>query len=452
MVDLVVKNGQVFTSKAAFHGGVAVEGGCIVSVGLDDSLPKGHRELDVEGKCIFPGVIDAHVHFREPGMEYKEDFSSGSLAAAFGGVTTVVDMPNTNPVTSHADVVELRRQLIGTKSYVDVGQLGVIVPDNQAQMCPMADAGVIGFKIYMGESVGSVTPPNDGQMMDALYEAAALGLRVAFHAESQQILQHYTAKLQATGRQDPIAFMESRPPVAESEAIRRAALFASYTGARIHILHLSSRDGALAIQEWRERGVDITVETCPQYMFLDGERDAARLGMRLRANPPVRSAVHADFLFQALLDGRIDMLTTDHAPHTREEKLNTDIWKAMSGVQGVETSLQLMLSEAVHQRGMSLQRLVEITSEQPAKVWGLWPRKGSLAPGADADLTIVDLDVPWQIDESTLHSKNKISPWHGWQGRGKATTTIVRGRVIVEDGQLVSDRPDGQMAMPYRAA
>ncbi len=447
-VNLVVRNGVIVTPSSSFEGGVAVDEGRIVAVGADEQLPAARQTIDAEGNYILPGLIDAHVHFRDPGMEYKEDFYTGSTAAAYGGITMAVDMPNTKPVTDNPEVVQLRERLIAEKSYIDIGLPGVIVPENLDQIAPMAGSGAIGFKIYLGESFGSISAPSDGIMIDAMGEVAKTGLRLAFHAESQQIVQHRTAQVMATGRTDPMAFIESRPVLAEVESIHRAALLASYTGAKIHIFHLSSKDGAIAIQEWKEKGVDITVETCPHYMFLHAEKYMDALGSRMRANPPVRSSEHGEFLYQALADGRIDMLTTDHAPHTREEKTSPDIWKAMSGFMGVETAVPLMLSEAVNKRGMPLNHLVKVYSENPAKVWGIWPRKGALHIGSDADLTIVDLGQEWTIDENKLHSKNNVTPWNGWRGKGAPVTTIVRGQVIVHQGDLVADRPRGQLVRP----
>ncbi len=447
-VDLVVRNGTIVTSTATFEGGVAVENGKIVALGREGELPVAHHTLDARGRYILPGLIDAHVHFRDPGLEYKEDFTTGSTAAAFGGVTLVLDMPNTNPVTGDAEVVRLRERLISEKSYIDIVLVGVIVPENLDQIEPMAQAGVVGYKVYLGESVGHISTPDDGQLIDALTKVAELGLRVGFHAETNEILQHYTSQLRRAGRQDPMAFIESRPVVCEVESIQRVALFAHYTGAKIHILHLSSKDGAIVIREWRNKGVDITSETCPHYLFLPAEQYMNALGSKLRVNPPVRSSEHSYFLYNAILDGTVDMITTDHAPHTREEKLNPNIWQASSGLLGVETVVPLMLSEAVNKRGMSLNHLVKLCAENPAKVWGLWPRKGSLQIGADADLTIVDLNQQWTIDENQLHSKNKISPWHSWSGTGKPVATIVRGQLVMQDGQLAADRPGGQMIRP----
>jgi dihydroorotase len=449
-IDLVIQNGTIVTSSLSFIGDIGIDAGRIVAIGSPGSVPQGRQSIDAKGKFVLPGLIDGHVHFRDPGLEYKEDFSTGSLAAAFGGITSVVEMPNSKPMTGNADVVQMREELIAARSYVDVGLLGVLVPENGDQIERMVSAGVVGLKIYMGESVGSITTPDNGSMMELMARAAKAGMRTAFHAEDNGILQYMAQKLKATGRKDLTAFVESRPVISEVEAIHRAALFAQYTQAKIHIFHVSSKDGAQTIQLWKQRGVDITGETCPHYLFLRAEEISAKLGPIARVNPPIRESGHGEFLYQSILDGALDSVTTDHAPHTREEKLEPDIWRGASGFIGVETSIPLMLSEAVHKRGMSLNQLVKLCSENPARIWGLWPQKGSLAVGSDADITIVDLEQEWVIDEQKLHSKHRISPWHGWHGKGKPVATVVRGQVVVLEGQLVAEQPVGRMIRPVK--
>ncbi len=450
-VDLLISNGSVVTGGRVARADIAITDGRIAAIGVTGSLPAGRETIDAGGLHVLPGVIDAHVHFRTPGMEHKEDLTSGSLAAVFGGVTCVMDMPNTVPATADATTVDLRRSLIEQASYVDEMLIGVLNGANADQVEPMVRAGVVGFKAYLGESVGAIATPNDGQLVSVMAQLAMNGLRLAFHAENGAILEHFGRLLRATGRTDGNAFAESRPVIAEVEAISRACLLAEATGARIHILHLSSQAGLETIRSWRRRGVDVTTETGPQYLFLS-EDDFPRLGARLRCNPPVRTPADGAALFQGLLDGAIDMIATDHAPHTVAEKTTPNIWDAMSGFLGVETSIQLLLSEGVHRRGLSLLDVARLTAEAPARTWGVWPRKGAIQPGSDADLTLVDLDRAWVIDEAELHSKHKISPWNGWKGRGQPITTVVGGAVVVRDRQLVAKRPGGRFIRPVGLA
>jgi dihydroorotase (multifunctional complex type) len=299
----------------------------------------------------------------------------------------------------------------------------------------LAEAGVVAFKCYLGETIGKIPAPNDGVLLDALRNVAPYGVRVAFHAENDAILQHGIAREKASGRTDHLGHVDSRPIVCELEAIQRVGLFARETGAKVHIAHLSSADGLKVIEEWRAHGVDMTTETGPHYCFLAAEQ-MHELGARMRMNPPVRYAGHADTLLAALASGKINAIATDHSPHVKEEKLHDNCWEAVSGFAGVEVSLRLFLTYAVNAGRMTLPQLVRATSEGPAKVWGLYPRKGTVRLGSDADLTVVDLEAEGVIDEDELHGKNNVTPFHGRSTKGRAVATIVRGQLVMCDGEL----------------
>jgi dihydroorotase (multifunctional complex type) len=445
-VDLVVHNGIVVTPTNTFSGGAAIDDGIIVAIGADGTLPDGKTMLDANGRFIFPGLLDPHVHFRDPGLTYKEDFTTGSTAAVFGGITSVLDMPNVKPITADPEQILYREKLIQEKAYCDFMLVGLVVQDNPHQIIPMAQAGAIGFKIFLGATIGNIPAPDDGVLLDALGYVAETGLRIGFHAENDQILSHAARKLMESGRTDFRAFPQSRPAVAEAESIQRMALFARYSGANIHIFHLSSKDGLDMIEEHRAKGVDITTETGPHYLFLS-EEDMDEYGTALRVNPPVRSKAHGLALWEGVVDGRINFIADDHAPHTEAEKMK-GIWEAMSGFVGVETLMQVMWSEAVVKRGMSPNQFVKICSENGARVWNCYPQKGSLQVGSDGDLTIFDPTVRWQIDRSRLHSKSNVTPWHLWEGQGMPTGTIVRGNVVVWDKKFVGEGPIGRLIRP----
>jgi dihydroorotase len=442
--DLVVRGGTLVTPRTSYVADLAVRDEKIAAIGNPGSFDQAAgRTLDARGRYVLPGVIDEHVHFREPGLEYKEDFGTGSRAAVMGGVTTVLDMPNTLPPTATAELVQQKRVLAEAKAFCDFGLYGLLVQDSVEHLESMAHAGVVGFKCFLGKSTGDIGPPDDGRLLEALEVIARLGLRCGFHAENDAILQHRVHALQASGRTDALAHLDSRPVVAEVEAIQRAALLAATTGARIHIFHLSSAAGLATIEEWRRKGVDITCETTPQHCFLSAEQMAA-LGSLLRINPPVREAGHEAVLLAALVNGSIDAIATDHSPHLRSEKLHADIWQAVSGFAGVEVSLRVFLTYAVRAGRMSLQQLVRATSEGPARAWGLYPRKGCLSVGSDADLTVVDLDVEDVIEERWLHGKNNLTPFEGQRTIGAAVATVVRGQVVMQDGELIGE-PRGRM-------
>lgn len=447
--DLIVKNGTVVTSDATFPADLAIKDDRFVAITAPGQLGvTALEEFDATGLYVLPGVIDGHVHFREPGLEYKEDWRTGSTAAAHGGVTTVIEMPNTKPKTDTPENVALKRRLAEEKSFVDFGIIGLLVQDSVPALRPMAEAGVVGFKCFLGETIGNIPAPDDGMMLDGLREIAATGRRIGFHAENNEIMQHLIRKLKAEGRTDPLAHVDSRPAIAEVESIQRMGLYARHTGTKIHIFHLSSRDGLETIDEWRAKGVDITCETGAHYVFKRAE-DMERLGSRLRMNPPVRYGVegHGEALLAGLNDGRVTMIATDHSPHTAEEKLHDDIWQAISGFPGVETSVRYFLTHGVNAGRMTLQQFVRASSEGPAKTWDIWPRKGAIRIGSDGDLTIVDLKREGVIRDASLHSKNCVTPFDGDQTIGAPVATIVRGRIVMREGEIVGEAA-GRMVRP----
>jgi allantoinase len=425
-----------------------------VAIGARGGLEVSAREeVDAAGRFVLPGVVDGHVHFRDPGLTHKEDFGSGSEAAVMGGVTTVIDMPNTLPPTDSVDHARLKAGEAESRAWCDVGLMGLVVDGNLGELRSMAEAGlVVGFKAFLGPTTGGIGRPTDGVLLEAMREIASLGLRLGVHAEDGEIVEHEVARLRAAGRTDALAHVESRPVIAEVEAIQRVGLFAQATGCPVHVFHVSSREGLEMVDAWRALGVDCTTEATPHHCFL-GAEDMRELGSRMRINPPVRARAegHGEALLAGLASGRVTGIGTDHAPHTREEKLQDDIWHAASGFAGVETSLRLFLTHGVHAGRMTLEQYVRASSEGPARTWGLYPRKGAIAIGSDADLTIVDLERDGVIEAARLHGKNPLTPFEGQPTRGVAVATIVRGRIVMLEGRLVGE-PQGTLVQRGPAA
>jgi dihydroorotase len=445
--DLVVKNGVLVTPEATLKAGVAITGGKIVAVARDEDLPEGKEVIDVKGNYILPGLIDGHVHFRDPGLTYKEDFETGSMAAACGGITCVIDMPNTKPICGDVASFKEKKEIAESKSWVDFGLIGVIIGENIPQIVPMADAGVVGFKIFMGETVGAIPAPDDGAILEALGYVAKAKRRVGVHAENNQIMQHLIKKLKAAGRTDPLAHVEARPNIAEAESISKIILLAEATGAKVHIYHMSSKEGVDLVKTGKERGIDVTAETGPHYLLME-DKDMLKLKSILKMNPPVRSKDNADRLWWGLLNGYVDCIATDHSPHTVEEKTNDNIWDAIPGFTGVESSVPLMLTQ-VNAGKLTLNQYVKLASENPAKVWNMYPQKGSVRIGSDGDLTIVDMKKEGVIKSENLHSKTKVTPFNGWKVKGMPIYTIVRGKVVMKDGQLVGTH-SGRIVIPAK--
>jgi dihydroorotase (multifunctional complex type) len=404
---------------------------------------------------VLPGLIDPHVHFRAPGLEYKEDFETGSRAAAAGGITCVLDMPNVVPPTWDVPGFEAKRECAEGHCHVDFGIYGVIAAGTLQHILPLATAGVCGYKIFMGETVGKIPTPPDGEILDAWHIMRETGLRCGVHAEDNSILYYLRDKYQKQGRNDPMVHLEARPSIAEAECVSRAIMFAEHCGSKLMIFHMSAKEGVGLLRAAKERGVDALGETAPHYLLCEADYMISRgLGSIMKVNPPIRTWDHAKVLWDGLIAGTIDVLGSDHAPHSPEEKMAHDpfgdIWNALGGCPGVETMVSLMLTQ-VNAGRLTLNRYVELQAEAPARAWNLWPRKGCLRRGADADVTIVDMRREGVIDNQRLHSKTKLSPFHGWRVTGMPVYTIVRGHVVAKDGEVLG-APIGELQRPIVAA
>jgi dihydroorotase len=435
-IDLVIRGAQVVSPEAIRPASVAIAGGKVVAVGHDDLMPPARETLNADGLYLLPGAIDSHVHFRDPGYPHKETWKTGSAAAACGGVTTVFEMPNTNPPTGTVAALRLKQQAAAA-SCVDYGIHGLLGDDTVDHLEALLDAGVTSFKAFVGNTFGNLPAPSDGALLEGFEKLALLGYRTAVHAENSSILFRRQQKMQAAGRIDAMAHLASRPAVAEIEAIGRVITLAEWTGARLHIAHHSAADSLFLVREAKRRGVDITVETCPQYLLLNTER-MLKLGGIMRLNPPIREARHNQPLWDALVDGTIDMIATDHAPHTPEEKQRESIWDCDCGFPGVETQMPLMLTEIGRGRA-TLMDYVRWSAVAPARAWGIYGPKGVIAPGADADIAVVDMNRTAVISQNGLQSISRISPWHGRAVRGCPVHTLVRGRFVMREGRLVSE-------------
>jgi dihydroorotase len=454
--DLVVKNGLIVTPEQTQPGGVAIADGKIVAIGADDALPSGKEVIDVKGKHILPGLIDAHVHFRDPGMTHKEDFGTGSTAAVCGGITTVMDMPNVIPPTENAERVREKKAIAESKSLCDFGLYGVVHQTNSKDVLPMAQAGVIGYKIFFGETIGNLPFPDDGMCYEVFSDITKSGLRLAVHAENRPIQYYWTNKMKELGKGSPADWEQTRPELCEAEAINHLIFLANYFKTKLHVVHTTTKQGVWLIRDAKARGQDVTGETGPHYL-LRVSSDLADVGPLLKMNPPVRSKDHQDVLWAGILNGDLDMIATDHSPHTLEEKgcdingkmLKNAIWDCISGFCGVETGVPLILNEVSKGR-MTLNHYVKLASENPAKIWQLYPKKGAIALGSDGDLTIVDMDKEMTVDPLKLHSKNPPTPWGGWKLKGVPIATIVRGHVQMRDGEPVG-KAIGKMQTPLKA-
>lgn len=447
--DLVVVNGTLVSGDGRRAADLAVRDGLVAAVEPPGQLRGlGAQELDARGLLVLPGLIDAHVHFRQPGLEHEEDWQSGTRAAVFGGVTTVVDMPNTIPPTATMEAARHKLALAGTRAYCDYGIYGLLGPDSGAVAELVASGQVVGLKAFLGPTTGGLPAPADEQLLAGLRAARGAGLRTVFHAEDAEAVRQATADLRVAGRDDPLAHLDARPPRAEVMAIERVGRLLAESGAMGHIAHLTSAEGLAAVERCRTLGVDLTCEVTPHHALLD--RDVyARHGAMAKVNPPIRGEPHASALLAALASGSIDTLASDHAPHLLSDKQRSSMWDVAAGFAGVETLLQVMLTQA-EWRLQGVEDIVRATAERPAKVFGLWPKKGALEVGADCDLVIIRppegekvarnvYRAPTHVVAGELHGKNNHSPWDGHPSMGPPVATVVRGRVVMRDGVLLGE-------------
>ncbi len=449
MSDLYLKNALVATEQAEFRGGILIEAGKIVELVEGDASRTAKVVHDLQGKLLLPGVVDDHVHFNEPGRTHWEGYGTGSMAAAAGGVTTVMEMPlNATPPTINSQLLAEKRSLANPQVVVDYASWGGLVNNNLADLEAMHRDGVIGFKAFMSNSGVDFERIDDDILYGGLEFTAKTGAVIGLHAENEYLTTYLGKQMQAAGRIDRAAWCESRPPENEVEAIRRAVYWTGVTGGNLHIVHISIAEGIDAIYEARARGVNVTSETCPHYLVLD-QSDFERIGPSAKCAPPIRTRPEVEQLWERVLAGHVDTIASDHSPTTWEEKAKglENIWKGWGGITGIQTMLPAILSEGVIKRGLSLSALVRMMSANPARIFGLYPQKGSLQPGADADLVVVDLDSPWTLQADDMFSKNKHSAYVGHTFQAKVLETYVRGSLVYQDGKILAQPGSGRLVL-----
>ena len=391
--------------------------------------------IDATGLHVLPGLVDGHVHFNEPGRADWEGFLAGTTAAAAGGVTTVCDMPlNSHPPTLDHASLELKRASVAPHAVVDYAFWGGVVPDSMTRLAELH--GVVGVKAFLCDSGLAEFPPlDDSALREAMRRCADLRLLLALHAEDPVETHRLGELARKEERRSAIAWASARPPSTEVTAVEKALESAQQTGARVHFVHISTAAAARLIAEARRAGLDVSVETCPHYLLLDSS-DLERLGAFGKCAPPLRDREEVEQLWEAVLDGTIDWIASDHSPCPPMMKETEDIWSAWGGLAGVQTFLPVLLSEGIHGRGLSLPRLVSLTAGVPSRRLGLYPRKGALDPGSDADFMLVDLEREWTLQREDLRTRWPINPFIGCRFIGRVVATFVRGQEVWRDGAL----------------
>lgn len=424
MLDLLIQGGQIVTPTGVVSADLGIRDGVIVA----DADP-AKETLDATGLHIFPGVIDTQVHFREPGMTHKEDLESGTRAALHGGVTTIFEMPNTHPATTTPEALQDKLDRAQGRAWVDYAFFVGAATDNIAELPSLEILpGTPGVKIFVGSSTGSLLVPDDVHIRRVF---KATRYRTPIHSEDHPRLE---ARKQLIS-EHPTA--HEHPFLRDAECARlsteRVLRLSAETGHPIHILHLSTADELPLIKAAQQQGTDVTTEITPQHLWFAAPDCYDRLGTYAQMNPPLRTAEHRAALRQALRDGFFDIIGSDHAPHTREEK-DQAYPKSPSGMPGVQTLLPVMITLALREGLIDLPTLARMTSQRPADIYGI-KHKGQIAPGFHADLAIVDLEAEWTVEESWLQSKCGWSPYTGERLLGKPVHTVLRGQIAMRDGE-----------------
>ncbi len=432
LVDLVLHNTKVYTQKGLIEAGIAIEKDRIVKIAKKTNLPKATTQIDLKGNLAIPGLIDSHVHLRDQQLSYKEDFTSGTSAAAAGGITTVVDMPNNQPTTMSSQTLEERMQLARPNILVNVA-FNSAFPARLHDIPRIVNTGAAGFKLYLLEQIGGVDIDDDGALLKTFKATRQTKVPIAVHAEDHRMIEQTQRNLMKHGRNDLEAFVEAHKPDAEEKAVRRATELSRLSGAHLHVCHVSSRKAMGTILRAQKLGYRVTCEVTPHHLLLTTKR-LRKYGKIALGVPPLRSRSDAEFLWQNLQKSSVDTIASDHAPHSRDEKNAESIWDVKPGIAGLETMLPLLLTE-VNMGRLTLQQLVRLTCEKPAEIYRMKDR-GTLNEGSFADITVVDLKREYRIDASKFHSKAKFSPFDRWKVKGKVMKTFVNGHLVMNEGEL----------------
>lgn len=450
--DLIMRNCRIPDENELVEVDIAINSGKVAAILAIGAQCESTDTIEMNGLTVLPGCIDSHTHYMDPGFTHRETFAHGTRSAASGGVTTIIDMPCCS-IPSVRDVESLNNKIekIAPQAYVDFalwgGVTGEDVRENRlAEVQKQADAGVVAFKAYMTPSVPSYPRSSDAELLEIFYTVAKTGLPLGVHAENFDICEHFVNKLKNEGRLDSPAWSEARKTVAEKAAIQLCIDYAEESGARMHVVHMSTGIGAKLIEEAKNKGLSVTAETCPHYLTLNAQDAMTERGVFAKIAPPLRTTDDNDILWEKLESGAVDFVATDHAPYEiKTEKIaeGMNIWTSFPGIPGTETMVPIIISEGYNKGKISLKRLVEILSKNPAIHYGLYPRKGSMGIGSDADFTVIDLDEEWVMDEKKMYSKAKYSPFDGMKIKGKIKKTILRGTVIFEDDKIVGQEGYG---------
>ncbi len=450
--DLLVRDCRVVKPDTIVPCSLAVREGRIAAVLAPGVTMDARRTVDAGGRFVLPGLLDTHIHLGNANQSFAADCVTESRHAVTGGVTTMFVFVITRG--SYFEVLGDMQRAVREGSVADMVFHAILIrPEQIAEIPRMAsEFGIRSFKSFMAYKRGEISPSgiqgmSDDQILGVFRQVAKVPGGVAIvHCENMELIELHQKAF--AGRQDTAAWSDARPVFGELEAIRRMVAFADAAGVQLLIPHMGIGIGSEVLRQktWGRGGV--AIETCPHYLLLDKDTDRGVMG---KVNPPLRSREHIDALWERLLDGTIDVMGSDHCPYTKAAK-GTELWAARPGIPGGSAMiLPTMLGEGVRHRGLTLQQVVQLTSSNAARLFGLYPRKGALAVGSDADLVIVDPAREVRVNVGTLHSVADFTPYDGYLARGWADVTIAGGEIVYDKGDVVAERPRGRVLAPATA-
>lgn len=442
IVDSVLTNAKAYLNGQIIDCSIAVEEGKIFKIGKETQMPSADEKTNLKSLLVLPGLIDEHVHLRDEGKAYKEDFQTGTAAAAAGGFATVLDMPNNEPVTMSAETLKDRMALAQRRILVNVGFYSEF-PKKIAETQGIVSEGAVGFKLFMGSQIGGLNIDEDENLLDAFMAVAPLNVPVALHAEDRALLSANEEKLRQAKKNGTTAFQQAHSEEVEVKAVERLLKISARTDVQMHFCHVSTEKGLNAIAEAKKTGRKVTCEVTPNHLLLS-TAGLERYGQLAIMAPPLRNKDQVDALWNGLEQGWVDALGSDHAPHALSEKSASSVWDVKVGVPGLETTLPLILTQ-VRKNRLSINQAVALLAEKPAEIYGLKDR-GRLEQGKNADLTVVDFNRKFKIDASKFKSKAKFSPYDGWEVQGKPVKTYVNGLLVFDEGEIVAKAGSGSIA------
>lgn len=444
--DLAV-TGNIFLGHSTIKNGtILVDGEQISSISNESEGFKAKTLINGANNWVMPGAIDSHVHsLSYPG----EGFANSTRSACAGGVTTIIDMPLEPPAgIANPEAFRKKIELVEAESYIDVALLGSVKNDTLDTIPDLKKAGACGFKLSLFDTDPDRFPRiHDGNLLDAFSLIKKTELTAGIHAENDEIIKRLIEKYMKEGKTYPRAHCETRPEVSETESVLRGLEIARAVGVRFHLYHLSCARSIDLARYYMNEGCRVTLETCPHYLVFS-EEDMDRLGAKLRINPPVRKITESDRLWDKLRRGEIDCVSSDHAPWPIEQKKQPSIFENACGAPGVETLLPLLFGEGIAKKRISIFTFARVLMENPAKIFGLFPRKGVLSPGSDADIVIVAPLEEWTIKSKNMRTSAQWTPYEDMVIQGKVETTIVRGNIVFHKGKIVGEMGHGKFIKP----